>query len=60
MTDTSDRSRQPRGEVYKQEQKRIAEESSSSSSTEPRQPKDRGEVYKQEQKRIAEESSRDK
>ena len=59
MTETSDpdRSRQPknRGEVYKQEQQRIAEESDSSSTAEPRQPKNRGEVYKQEQQRIAEE-----
>jgi hypothetical protein len=60
MTENSapDHSRQPknRGEVYKQEQQKIAEESGSSSSAEPRQPKNRGEVYKQEQQKIAEES----
>ena len=45
-----------RGEVYKREQQRIAEESGQVGSGEPREPKDRGEVYKREQQRIAEES----
>jgi hypothetical protein len=61
MTETSDpdRSRQPknRGEVYEQEQQKIAEESGRSSSAKPREPKNRGEVYEQEQQKIAEESS---
>ena len=54
----SNRSREPknRGEVYKQEQQKIAEESHQVGSEEPREPKNRGEVYKQEQQKIAEES----
>jgi hypothetical protein len=45
-----------RGEVYRQEQQRIAEESHMTGSGEPRKPKNRGEVAQQEQQRIAEES----
>jgi hypothetical protein len=60
MTTESDsnRSKEPknRGEVYRQEQQRIAEESHQASSEKPREPKNRGEVYRQEQQRIAEES----
>lgn len=48
MTTESDsnRSKEPknRGEVYKQEQQRIAEESHMTGSGEPREPNDRGEV----------------
>jgi hypothetical protein len=64
MTTESDsnRSKEPknRGEVYKQEQQRIAEESHLAGSGEPRKPKNRGEVAKQEQRRIAEESHQSK
>ena len=45
-----------RGEVYTQEQERIAEEFKTDKSKEPRPPKTRGEVYTQEQERIAEET----
>jgi hypothetical protein len=44
-----------RGEVYTQEQQRIAE-AKTDKSKEPRPPKTRGEVYTQEQQRIAEET----
>jgi hypothetical protein len=47
-----------RGEVYLQEQQRIAEESKHRGSGERRNPKNRGEVYLHEQQRIAEESGR--
>ena len=49
-----DKSRPPknRGEVYAQEQQRIAEETKADKSKEPRPPKNRGEVYAQEQQRI--------
>ena len=47
-----------RGEIYAQEQQRIAEESITDKSKEPRPPKNRGEVYAQEQQRIAEETKR--
>jgi hypothetical protein len=47
-----------RGEVYQQEQQRIAEEFKHTSSGERRDPKNRGEVYQQEQQRIAEESNK--
>jgi hypothetical protein len=41
----SNRSKEPknRGEVYKQEQQRIAEESRQADSEEPREPENRGE-----------------
>jgi hypothetical protein len=55
-----DKSRPPknRGEVYTQEQQRIAEETKADKSKEPRPPKNRGEVYTQEQQRIAEETNK--
>jgi hypothetical protein len=60
MTSESEpnRSKEPknRGEVYKQQQQKIAEESHQAGSGEPREPKNRGEVYKQEQLKIAEKS----
>jgi hypothetical protein len=44
-----------RGEVYAQEEARIAEEARAGQSKDPRPPKTRGEVYAQEEARIAEE-----
>lgn len=54
----SNRSKEPkdRGEVYQQEQQRIADESRQVGSGKPREPKNRGEVYKQEEQRIAEDT----
>ena len=54
--DDQPRSPKNRGEVYAQEQQRIAEEAKTDKSKEPRPPKTRGEVYTQEQQRIAEET----
>jgi hypothetical protein len=57
-SEDNDQPRPPktRGEVYSQEQERIAEEAKTDKSKEPRPPKTRGEVYSQEQERIAEET----
>jgi hypothetical protein len=56
-SEDNDQPRPPktRGEVYAQEQERIAEEARAGQSKDPRPPKTRGEVYAQEQERIAEE-----
>ncbi|HEY7082189.1 MAG TPA: hypothetical protein VH500_21065 [Nitrososphaeraceae archaeon] len=47
-----------RGEVYQQEQQRVAEQSKHTGSGERRDPKNRGEVYQQEQQRVAEQSNK--
>jgi hypothetical protein len=54
-SEDNDQPRPPktRGEVYTQEQERIAGEAKTDKSKEPRPPKTRGEVYTQEQERIA-------
>jgi hypothetical protein len=59
-SEDNDQPRPPknRGEVYAQEQQRIAEEAKGDQSKEPRPPKNRGEVYAQEQQRIAEETEK--
>jgi hypothetical protein len=56
--DDQTRSPKNRGEVYTQEQQRIAEESTAGQTKERRSPKNRGEVYTQEQQRIAEETKK--
>ncbi len=57
-SEDNDQPRPPktRGEVYSQEQERIADEAKTDKSKEPRPPKTRGEVYSQEQERIADEA----
>jgi hypothetical protein len=59
-SEDDDKPRPPknRGEVYAQEQQRIAEETKADRSKESRPPKNRGEVYAQEQQRIAEETNK--
>jgi hypothetical protein len=58
-SEDDDKPRPPksRGEVYAQEQQRIAE-AKADKSKESRPPKSRGEVYAQEQQRIAEETNK--
>ena len=55
----SNRSKEPkdRGEVYRQEQQKIADEPQQAGSGKPREPKNRGEAYRQEQQKIADESN---